>query len=274
MKTIGDAIRNGEPIDFTPFIDVHGHFGPWMDTCVPYCRDDQRLVAEMDRFGCDMVWMTASDPGYTESMRIKNDYVFDLAAKHPDRVIPFCTLSAHSQTGCLKELKRCLGRGRCIGVKMHRYNQPAYTLKSKFLQPVLELMEEHRLVYMNHDLGEFPDIRWAAKRYPKLIFMGGHFNPALNEMAGTVPNVTNCTCAAMRPDAVGDEVKRLGRSRALLVGSDFGLFCLAFGVGMVAYAAIPETDKQNILGLNAVRLLERTQWFKASMLRCTRTTDR
>ena len=230
MKTIYDAVRRGKPIDFTPYVDVHGHFGPWMDTCIPYARDEERVLAEMDRFG-----LSACDPA-----------------------------------DCLGEFKRCLARGRCIGVKMHRYNQPAYTLRSDFLQPVLELLEAERLVYMNHDLGDLEAVRSAAAKFPQLVFMGGHFNPGLNELAGEAPNVVNCTCAACGPDAVGAEVKRLRRSHALLVGSDFNLFCLSFGIGMIAYADIPEQDKRNILGVNAVRLMARTKWFKSSMLKCTK----
>ena len=45
---------------------------------------------------------------------------------------------------------------------------------------------------------------------------------------------------------------------------------LAFGIGALAYAGIPEQDKRNLLGLNAVKLLERTDWFQRSMLRCTK----
>ena len=66
----------------------------------------------------------------------------------------------------------------------------------------------------------------------------------------------------------GNEVKRIG-SKTMLVGSDFGLFCLSFGIGMVAHADITESEKQDLLGLNALKMLERTGWFDRSMLRCT-----
>ena len=74
----------------------------------------------------------------------------------------------------------------------------------------------------------------------------------------------------MTPDALGDEVTRLGASGSLLVGSDFGLLCLAFGIGMVAYAEIDESHKRNILGLNAMKLMEHADWYRPSLLRCTR----
>jgi predicted TIM-barrel fold metal-dependent hydrolase len=269
MKTVLDAVRRGEPLDFTPFIDVHGHFGPWLDTTVPYCLDYGRLIGEMDRYGCDMVWMTTSDPGYSAPMRLKNDLVFDLAEAHPDRVIPYCTLSANEPDRCLEELRRCLGRGRCIGVKMHRYEQPDYTVKSAFLQPVLELLAEQKLVYLNHGYVNQTDLQWALERYPDLVFMAGHFSSATNDLACRQANFKDCTCAAMPPDEVGNEVRRLGRSDTMLVGSDFGLFCLAFGIGMIAYAEMAEEHKRNILGLNAVKLLERTAWYSPALLRCT-----
>ena len=84
MKTICELAREGSPIE-APFIDVHGHFGPWNETFVPWARDHARLIDEMDRFGCDMVWMTASDPGYAGPMAWKNDLVFrDEIAKVPE----------------------------------------------------------------------------------------------------------------------------------------------------------------------------------------------
>jgi hypothetical protein len=265
--TVYDAVVCGEPVDFTPFVDVHGHFGSWGATFIPHAMDCQRAIAEMDRYGCDMVWMSASEPGFSDTMAAKNECVFGFADRYPDRIIPYCTLSSNEPDRCLSELRRCLARGRCIGVKMHRGMQPEYTLRSEFLQPVLELLAERKLVYMNHDLGDVETISWATQQFPELTFVEGHFNPSRSHLSLEHRNYLDCTCAALAPDAVATEVRRLGRSDALLVGSDFSLFSLSFGIGMVAYAEIPEEDKRNILGLNALRLLERTDWFHRSMIR-------
>lgn len=273
MSTIYEQILRGEPIDSTPFIDIHGHFGPWSLTAIPHCMDAERVIGEMDRFGCDMAWVSASDPGFADAMQVKNDYVFALAEKYPDRIIPYCTLSANEQNDCLAELQRCLNSGRCVGVKMHVYTQAAYTLRSDFLQPVFELLNEHKLVYLNHTLGDPQDFCWAASRYPDIAFVAGHADPRINDIASTFSNLYDCTCAAQTPDWITNEFKRCGTSRTMLVGSDFPLFCLAFGVAMVAYAQMPEADKQDILGRNTVRLLERTRWFERSMLKCTRADE-
>ena len=253
MKTIYEAVLEGRPIANTPFIDVHGHFGNWQCTYIPYATDYERTIGEMDRYGCNMMWMTASEPGWGGDMAKNNDQLFDFAERYPNRIIPYCTLSSNRPTECLKELKRCLKRGCCIGVKMHRYCQPSYTLKTDFVQPVLELLEEHRLVYMNHVLScDDPGsaaLKWALKRYPKLTFIDGHFNFTTPLLGKTFTNLFDCTCAGTGADMVESEVGKIGTSRTLLVGSDFNLFSMSFGVGMVAYARLPEKDKQNILGI-------------------------
>jgi len=265
MKTILESVRTGTPVEAL-FIDVHGHFGPWPDTCIPYAMDASRVIAEMDRYGCDQVWISASNPGYAGDLAVKNDVVFDLAARYPARVIPWCTLSAHEPERAPAELDRCLARGPCIGVKMHRYRQPGYTLRSDFLQPVLERLNAHHLVYINHDFGNVGDLEWACGRYADVVFMAGHFNPSINDLANRHANLVDCTCAAMQFGSIEHEVRRLGTSRTMLVGSDFPLFQLGFGIGMVAYAGMAEDDKHAILGLNALRLLHRTGWFRTSML--------
>lgn len=266
MKTIYDAVVRGAPLDFTPYIDVHGHFGTWMETAVPHSLDYDRVIAEMDRWGCDQVWMSASEPGFGAPMRDKNDTVLALAQAHPDRILPYCTLSANEPDRCLAELQRCLAYPRCIGVKMHRYEQPAYTLKSDVIQPILAILNERRLVYINHAFINLPDLEWALARYPNLTFINGHMAHHLMELAERFANLYVCSCAAMLPDEMAGVVRRAGGSEKLLVGSDFNLFCLAFGPGMLAYSNMKEEDKLNILGRNALRILERQEWWSPALL--------
>jgi len=260
MSSIYQAVTQGAPVEAL-FIDAHGHFGPWPNTVIPYSMDRGRVIAEMDRYGCDLAWMSASNPGYADDMGLKNDYVFDFADQHPDRIIPYCTLSANCPDRNLAELRRCLGRGRCIGVKMHHYEQPPYTVRSDFLQPVLEILQENRLVYLNHEYPDLAALRWALQKYPGLVFIAGHFSPRINDLAADFPNLRDCTCAAHHYQELQKEFARLGRSDTMLLGSDFSLLELGFGLGMLAYADVPEQDKQNILGLNALALLRRTAWF-------------
>ena len=266
MSAIYQTVLEGKPLE-APFIDVHGHFGPWSDTVIPHAMDYARNIAEMDRYGCDMMWMTASNPGYSGDLAEKNNFVFDFAERYPDRIIPYCVLTANTPQRNVAELRRCLARGRCIGVKMHRYHQPEYTLRSDFLQPVLEMLNAHRLVYMNHIYSNMADLEWALARYPEVTFIGGHFGPAYYAPALRHPNFFDCTCAAMGYHDVGREVARLGGGDRLLVGSDFSLFQLGFGIGMIAYAEMPEADKEAILGRNAIALLERTKWFDRGMIK-------
>lgn len=273
MKPIMETIKSAELLRDIPFIDAHGHFGPWSITYIPHAMDYGRVIAEMDRYGCDMVWMSASGPGYNDEPAVKNDHVFDFAAAHPGRIVPYCTLSANDPGGTLPELKRCLAKGPCVGVKMHRYHQAEYSLLDPFMQPVLELLTEQCLLYMNHDLGDRAELEEVLRRYPDLRVMAGHFNPRVNDLAGTHANLLDCTCAASAPESIGHEVRRLGTARSMLVGSDFSLFCLAFGIGMVAYADISDADKRDILGGNALRVLERMSWFDRSMLQCTDGSD-
>lgn len=261
MKSLYDCVRKGESVDHTPFIDGHCHFGPWDNTVIPWSMDYERNIAEMDRYGCDMVWMSASSPGWTEDMSVKNDYVFDFAEKHPQRILPYCTLSANRKDQCLAELKRCLGRGFCIGVKMHMYSQVPYTPNEGFLSEVLEVLDENRLVYMNHDFGNLENWRAAFKKYRHVTFISGHFNRAINDLSLEISNLKDNLCASHGYKYVENEVKRFGRSDTMLVGSDFSLFHLGFGIGAIAYAEIAEKDKCNIVGLNALEIMKKIRWY-------------
>ena len=78
----------------------------------------------MDRYGCAMIWVCSAEPGHAGDLSCQNDVVLRFARRYPDRVVPYCTLSANEPERALPELHRCMQEAPCIGVKMHRYGQP------------------------------------------------------------------------------------------------------------------------------------------------------
>ena len=256
MTSLLDSVRRGLPVA-QPFIDVHCHFGPWSNTTQVGAMDEHQVVASMDRYGCDIAWVCASGAGWADAVDEQNDRVFRFAGNFPDRILPYCTLSSLDPDGALAELERRLEGGPCIGVKLHRGRQPAYTLRDDWLQPVFERLDELGLVHMNHDLGDRRDLAWVLDRYPNMQVLSGHgIYRDIDDMAMARPNLMECTCAAQSYGEVEREVLRLERADTLVVGSDFTIFHIGFGIGMVAYARISETDKLAIIGGNAIDMIE------------------
>jgi predicted TIM-barrel fold metal-dependent hydrolase len=262
---IHQAVLQGRPLDFTPVIDCHAHFGTWTDTTVPYRVDMDRVLRAMDAWGIDGVVFSASQPGYGGELAQANDPILAFVEAAPQRIMGYCTLSATRPERNLAELERCYDAGLRFGVKMHRYKQPEYAITDRFLDPVFEFLDERRLVYLNHSLGPLGVIRTAAGRWPGVTFMNGHGTIEVAGLARTTPNVRANVCAMIEYQQVAQLVRVHG-SRHLLLGSDFNLFQPGFGIGPVAYARISEQDKRNILGLNALELMEKMAWYKGSDL--------
>jgi len=258
---VHEAVLAGRPIDFTPVIDCHGHFGVWAETAVPDCLDLEKTLSAMDAWGMDIAIFSAAQPGHGGDIALANDRVISFVNAAPDRVMGYCTLSANRPAGNLDELKRCYDAGLRLGVKMHRYGQPNYAITDAFLDPMFEFLSERRLIYMNHTLGNLDTIRKAAERWPKVTFMSGHGNAAIAGLARSIGNVRANVCAMIYYRDIARLVEAHG-SESLLLGSDFNLFHPGFGIGPVAYAEIAEHDKRNILGLNAVEVMKRMGWYE------------
>ena len=260
---IHEAVLRGQPLDFTPVIDCHAHFGTWSDTTVPHRVDMDRVLRTMDAWGIDRVVFSASQPGYGGELSQANDWIIAFVEAAPERIMGYCTLSTNRPDRNLDELERCYEAGLRFGVKMHRYKQPAYAITDRFLDPVFEFLNERRLVYLNHSLGPLDAIRTAAERWPGVTFMNGHGTIDIAGLARITPNVRANVCAMIYYEQVAQLVRAHG-SRHLLLGSDFNLFQPGFGIGPVAYARIAEDDKRNILGLNAIALMEGMAWYEGS----------
>ncbi len=257
---IHEAVLSGRPIDFTPVIDSHCHFGTWLNTTVPDSLDFGKTLRDMDAWGIDLAIFAASEPGYGGDISLANDRVIEFVKVVPNRIMGYCTLSANRPGQNLDELKRSYEAGLRLGVKMHRYNQPAYAITDSFLDSVFEFLNEKRLIYINHSLGSLETIREAAERWPGITFMNGHGSIEIAGLARSVPNVRSNVCAMIYYGSIAQLVEAHG-SQNLLLGSDFNLFYPGFGIGPVAYARIAEEDKLNILGLNAIKVLRRMEWY-------------
>ena len=257
---IHEAVLGGEPLDFTPVIDCHAHFGRWSNTTVPYSLDFAKVLRTMDAWGIDLVVFSTSEPGYGGDLSLANDRVIAFVKAAPDRVMGYCTLSANRPERNLDELERCYDAGLRLGVKMHRYKQPEYEITDPLLEPVFEFLSERRLIYLNHTLGSLDVIRTAAERWPGVTFMNGHGSIEVAGLAHSVLNVRANTCAMIYYRDIAQLVEAHG-SQNLLLGSDFNLFQPGFGIGPVAYAQIAEEDKRNILGLNAIEIVKRMEWY-------------
>jgi predicted TIM-barrel fold metal-dependent hydrolase len=260
LDRIHRALLTGRAIDFAPVIDCHAHFGQWSNTAVPDSLDHAKALRAMDAWGIDLVFFSAAEPGHGGDLSLANDRVIGFVQAAPERIMGYCTLSAHRPEGNLDELARCYDAGLRIGVKMHRYKQPAYRITDAFLDPMFAFLNERHLIYLNHTLGSMEEIRTAAERWPNVTFMHGHGSIEIAELAQSVPNVRANVCAMAHYRDIDRFVNAHG-AQSLLLGSDFNLFQLGFGIGPVAFAAISEQDKVSILGLNAIQVMKRMAWY-------------
>ncbi len=255
------ALLAGAPLDFLPVIDLHGHYGHSSSCCARPQYDPEMMVREMDLYGVDAVVCSAITVGAAGDLKRGNDQLLDAVRAAPGRILGYCVLSSNNPGRNLDELKRCYDLGLRCGVKMHRYHQPEYRITDAFLAPVMEFLNERRLIYINHLLGADADVIELARRYPELTIINGHGGVAHARLGLQHPNVFANSCSMMAVDGVEELVQACG-SGHLTLGSDFSLFQLGWGVGPIAYAAISEADKAAILGGNAMRIFNRADWFR------------
>ena len=254
------ALLAGQPLDFLPVIDLHGHYGESAYATTRPQDDPEMMVREMDLYGVDVVVCSAIAVGSAGSLRRANDQVLAATQAAPGRILGYCVLSSNRPQENLDELKRCYDLGLRCGVKMHRYHQPEYCITDPFLAPVFEFLNEKRLIYLNHALGTDADVMELARRYPELTIINGHGGIPHARIGRQYPHVYANSCSMMGVDGVELLVQAAG-AKHLTLGSDFSLFQLGWGVGPIAYATIPESDKAAILGGNALRLFRRAAWF-------------
>ncbi|GAA4415771.1 4-hydroxyphenyl-beta-ketoacyl-CoA hydrolase [Georgenia halophila] len=93
-------------------------------------------------FTVDTSWATGEEPA------VSNDELCDLAAEHPDVIIPFGTVDPHGGRRAAREVRRLAERG-VRGFKFHPSSQQFYA-NDRDVYPIYEAIEETSTIALFH----------------------------------------------------------------------------------------------------------------------------
>ena len=109
---------------------------------------------------------------------------------------------------------------------------------------------------LNHYWGSAEQMRRLCTTYPNACFFTGHSTTEYVDLCREVDNLFICTCPFLAWEQTEQFVELYGADR-ILFGSDLTDLPIAWGLGQIMYANIPEADKRKILGENLLGLMER-----------------
>ncbi len=233
------------------------------------------LLAALDGAGLDAA--VALGYGWTDLdvAREANDYLLESAAKHPRRIIPFCSVNPAWGEAALREAQRCVRQGaRGIG-ELHPDTQGFSLTDQAVMGPLMELARSLRLVVLTH-ASEPVGHAYAGKgsvtpavlapfihRYPDVPIVCAHWGGGLPFYA-LMPEVRQGLANAFVDTAVSPflydkEVFTLAPKligvEHVLFGSDFPLLKPSRVLAQARAAELTDAQRQAILGGNAQRLL-------------------
>ena len=246
--------RTGERPEGMRFADCHGHLGGrsmWYH--VPDGTTDA-TVAEMERLGVDRACVF-SFAGVNSDETFGNDLVADAVARHPDRFVGFTLLNPHrGRDDMLRELDRCAALG-LRGIKLIAHYQ-GYPTEGPLIDVACQWAHERKQIILHHSWGSAQHIERLVSTYPDACYITGHTTTAYADVMKRHPNLYVCSCPLTAPRTCEQVVEAIGADR-LLFGSDLQDLPIAWGLGPILFARIPESAKRLILGDTLRGLLAR-----------------
>ncbi|MBI2171251.1 MAG: amidohydrolase [Chloroflexi bacterium] len=235
----------------------------------------EELVAAPDEAGVDMA--VALGMGWTnrEVAQEANDYLLESAARHPKRILPFCSVNPAWGEPALVEAQRCARLGaRGIG-ELHPDTQGYCLTEARVMAPLMELAHSLKLVVLTHasePLGHaYPGkgsvtpalLMEFIHRYPDVPIVCAHwggglpFYALMPEVRRTLANAYVDTAASplLYRKEVFSLAPRLVGAGHILFGSDSPLLTPARLLRQARSSSLSDAEKQAVLGGNAQRLL-------------------
>ena len=234
------------------------------------------LLASMDAAGVDVSVMQGFGWATAALCIEHNDYLLEAAARHPDRLIPFCTVQPRSGPAAAEEARRVMAGG-ARGLGELRPDGQGYGPEVwEAASPLGALAQEQRLPLLFHasePVGHTyackgrmtPDALYALTQalpgHPLVLAHLGGGLPlyaAMPEVRKALANTYVDTAAW--PLLYGQEVftalAAVFGTEYILFASDYPLQGQTRSVERIRALPLPPTAIQGILGGNAARLLD------------------
>ncbi len=240
--------------------DAHVHIGrtTWMhmDT------DADQLVRMADRAGIDKMLVTDLTALMTDMFE-GNELMRKFARQHPDRIIPYFTVSsARFGKRVIEDLERYVNDYGFRALKIYSV-PPLYKMCDPYMYPVLEKAAQYKLPVLAHSTAE--ECEQVSRVVPEVIVINAHTNGSPQGQgdwhrsiaaAKAYANIyLDTTTSSFDNNMIETAVAEVGADR-ILYGSDMPLLCPILQVAKVRQAEITEAEKDLILGGNIQRLLD------------------
>ncbi len=258
-----NRLRNGQPLDHIPVLDLHTHVGSSSRLYyVP--RSTERYVEPyLERYGVDhMLTFTLSS---TSDAAVKNRNAYRWMDEFPSKISVLTALHAAFPDDWIGLLQEGADRG-ARGIKLLTSYQGVNELDVDF-SPAFDFARTRSWIVLNHDWATEEHLAEYAQAYPDVTFVIGHPSLRLDSrkrLLSCYDNIYQSTCAAfVMPGFSLYNTEDLYRNLPLdkiLFGSDSLDLDLGTAIGPIAYAAIPERAKEMILGENALALARKIGW--------------
>ena len=233
------------------------------------------LMAKMDEEGIERAVVMNANWSSLELVKETNDYILESIARHPKRLVGFCSLPPTSDDEKIAELERCIRAGvRGIG-EMRPEFQGLDKGDEPVLDPIFKIAVKHKLMLcihasepVGHDYpGKYtftPEkIYKLIMRYPDLTMILAHwggglpFYALMQEVKTAMKNTYVDTSASpyLYTAAIFTHVSRIIGADRILFGSDFPLMPPSKVLKQMNSVELSENEKSLILHGNAERLL-------------------
>jgi predicted TIM-barrel fold metal-dependent hydrolase len=253
-------IDKSAPTDYPQIIDAHVHLGPFRAFHIPD-HDIDGVVGAMDRLGIDVA-VIAAHAGISSDVQFGNDLVLAAAERYPDRVLGYCCINPNYSAEVPAELERCFAHPAFRGVKLHPELHGDYPMDGPAYVPMWQFAADHETPVLSHSYfnGDRLEVFGAlARQYPSVPVILGHSGLDFGihrvvELVRQHPNLWLDLCGALSWDGVVEELAAAVGADRLLFGTDLPFINGATQLGTLAYAKLPRSEVEMIIGRNAARL--------------------
>ncbi len=257
------AVRAGRPLDVFVF-DCHGHFGTSLDFPM-YRNSAAEMLAVMDGMGIDRLGISSLDACYCDQRR-GNQETYAAAAAHPDRFVAYAVINPNFPEAIADELAAWPKQAPRPMIKLHPYLH-RYPVTGPNYREMWEFADRASAVVLSHTWESDPTcgplmFEPLARQYPGARIILGHSGVTRKGYEEAIQAARRCdnlyldtTGSQSHEGIVEDCVEQVGAGRVLF-GSDLPFLEAAMGIGRIAFARLPDSGKEAILGLNFKRLIE------------------